>query len=53
MVAALIPPRHGEGDRTKCGGGAGATGAGFTVAGPPPNIDKSPSPFRGGIVASA
>jgi 23S rRNA pseudouridine2605 synthase len=40
------PPRHGEGDRAKRGGGAGSDSA----KAPPPRAKgaRSPSPFRGG-----
>ena len=41
-----IPPRHGEGDQPKAGGGAGKTSA----KAPPPrrSASRSPSPYRGG-----
>src|SRR3546814_5474709 len=48
-----VPPRNGEGDRPKGGGGAGAglfdaDRAGNTSRAPPPCFAWSPSPCRGG-----
>ncbi|HVQ10237.1 MAG TPA: transcription-repair coupling factor [Allosphingosinicella sp.] len=52
LGAAAIPPRNGEGDQAKLGGGAGSLA---TAPTPPPRASgsRSPSPFRGGFVALA
>jgi transcription-repair coupling factor (superfamily II helicase) len=52
LGAASIPPRNGEGDQAKPGGGVGSLSTALT---PPPRASgsRSPSPFRGGSGAVA
>jgi putative ABC transport system permease protein len=45
VSADEIPPRDGEGDQPKAGGGAGTE----SEPAPPPRFARSPSPFRGGL----
>ena len=51
MIRALNPPRHGEGDQPKAGGGGLVQDAGVGPP-PPPPAARSPSPCRGGARAA-
>jgi len=44
----LNPPRNGEGDHPKDGGGGTSPDAAIGANPPPPLVEQSPSPYRGG-----
>ena len=50
FVGVAIPPRNGEGNQPKVGGGAPATSESLSAGAPPPRryASRSPSPCRGG-----
>jgi 23S rRNA (cytosine1962-C5)-methyltransferase len=50
MRERLIPPRNGEGDHAKHGGGARAASGAPAEGAPPPSSERSPSPGGGGTL---